>query len=300
MEDGAPLGPQHYNGVYIAEEKVKRSKDRVNIAKQSSTDPADSGYIILFDNDNLKAGDVTFGPLTGWENPFQLKDPGSFIDGGAWLLKYLESFQAALASPDWLQQYPKFVDRDAFIDFFLLVELSKNPDGYRGSTYLYKDAGNSPLVAGPAWDYNEAYGTCCGYPIEGWQNGGASGPGVSGGSAISVEGWRFNICDDPERCTVEPGDGTSRWYRRMWQDKAGFRKSAAARWETLRSGPWSDAAVGQLLDGAVATLSEAAVRNYEKYSSSGVNWRGEVEKLRDWVLKHMAWIDTAIAEAAAA
>ena len=27
-------------------------------------------------------------------------------------------------------------------------------------------------------DYNEAYGLCCGYPIEGWDKQGASGPGA--------------------------------------------------------------------------------------------------------------------------
>lgn len=51
---------------------------------------------------------------------------------------------------------------------------------------------------------------CCGYPIDGWQRGGESGPGTSGGSAISPQGWRFNICVDQGRCLIEPGDGTSR------------------------------------------------------------------------------------------
>lgn len=73
---------------------------------------------------------------------------------------------------------------------------------------------------GPPWDYNEAYGLCCGYPIEGYLDEGCSGPGVAGGSAISPEGWRFNICEDAERCVVEPGDGLSQWYRRLWQVRA--------------------------------------------------------------------------------
>lgn len=41
--------------------------------------------------------------------------------------------------------------------------------------------------------------------------------GVSGGSAVSPQGWRFNICADQGRCLVEPMDGTSRWFRRMWE-----------------------------------------------------------------------------------
>ncbi len=56
------------------------------------------------------------------------------------------------------------------------LQLTKNNDGYRGSTYMHKDR-DGPLAAGPAWDYNEAYGLCCGYPIEGWDKQGVSGPG---------------------------------------------------------------------------------------------------------------------------
>ena len=41
--------------------------------------------------------------------------------------------------------------------------------------------------APPAQDFDEAFGTCCGWPIEGYQDGGASN-GSSGGSAISPEG----------------------------------------------------------------------------------------------------------------
>jgi hypothetical protein len=45
-----------------------------------------------------------------------------------------------------------------------------------GSTYLHKDR-DKPVAAGPIWDLNEAFGLCCGYPIEGWDKDGVSGPG---------------------------------------------------------------------------------------------------------------------------
>lgn len=77
-----------------------------------------------------------------------------------------------------------------------------------------KDPGR--LVMGPAWDYNEAYGLCCGYPISGYMRNGVSS-GLSGGSAISPEGWRFNICQEPRRCQRDPIDGVSQWYRKMWE-----------------------------------------------------------------------------------
>ena len=82
------------------------------------------------------------------------------------------------------------------------MEITKDPDGYRGSTYFTKEA-HGKLKAGPIWDKNEAFGQCCGFPIEGYQKGGESCPDgncISGGSGISPQGWRFNICQDSYRC----------------------------------------------------------------------------------------------------
>lgn len=72
----------------------------------------------------------------------------------------------------------------------LAVATNPSPDKHppvvpkcSGSVYMHKDR-DGPLAAGPAWDYNEAYGLCCGYPIEGWNNQGVSAPG-----AVPPSGW---------------------------------------------------------------------------------------------------------------
>lgn len=44
------------------------------------------------------------------------------------------------------------------MDYFLNTELTKNPDGYRGSIYMYKDAGPKARTRWIPWDYNEAFG----------------------------------------------------------------------------------------------------------------------------------------------
>ena len=130
----------------------------MDIAKLTPPDLS-GGYIFVYDNDNVEAGDVTVGPAAGWDHPFVLKYPSELpSDGGAALLDYINRFQAALEAPDWLQRaggdaYSALIDGPAAVDYFLLVELTKNPDGYRGSTYLHKDK-NGPLKMGPAWDYN--------------------------------------------------------------------------------------------------------------------------------------------------
>jgi hypothetical protein len=127
--------------------------------------------------------------------------------------------------------------------------------------------------------------------------GGVSGPGVSGGSAISPEGWRFNICEDQERCLQHPGDGTSRWYRKMWQDPR-YREETAGRWQELRAGPWSDDTVLSLYNGAAERLEPAAERNTALWSEELQfgPWEVEIDNLRTWILERMQWMDQALSD----
>ncbi|EFN58239.1 hypothetical protein CHLNCDRAFT_142143 [Chlorella variabilis] len=294
VDDGAPaLSPAHYHGIYIGLEKLKVAPQRVAVAPLEPPNLS-GGYLFSYDNDNLEEGDVTFGPLQGWQHPFQMKDPKKAgPEALAWLTGYLQAFQDALEAPDWLirsPSYTTFIDGPSWLDYFLLTELTKNPDGYRGSVYLHKDR-DQPLAAGPIWDLNEAFGLCCGYPIEGWDKQG---------------GWRFMICADPERCRVNPTDGLSRW--RMWQDPR-FSFGARARWAALRSGPWSDAVITQMVADVSALIRPAVLRNFDRYaavllkpwySSAEQEWTTEVANLQDWLSKHLAWMDAAFAQSGAA
>ena len=55
----------------------------------------------------------------------------------------------------------------------------------------------------------------------GYLDNGFSEPGLAGGSGISPNGWLFNICLQPERCSVldsyDPGNGLAVWFTRIWQ-----------------------------------------------------------------------------------
>lgn len=311
VDDGKPLSMENYAGVYLATEKIKRDKNRVNIEKMDDEDPS-GGYIFAYDNDNFDWDELTVGPLNGFVNPFVVKEPDAFIDDGQFLIRYLEDFQASLkrigdggeaVSVD--RSYTDYIDLDSAIDYFLLVEMTKNPDAYRGSTYMFKDKGDGKIGFIP-WDYNEAYGMCCGYPIEGYYNRGVSGPGISGGSAISEEGWRFNICEDPERCQVDPSDGISFWFVSMWKDPS-FRNATSERWNELRQTVWSDNAVEKLFDDAVGALDEGpALRNTERYvdilypngdAPATVDtsiWKFNVESMKTWLFGRLAWMDEAL------
>ena len=180
-----------------------------------------------------------------------------------------------------------------------MVFFKQNPDAYRGSVYMYKDVGER--IRFMPWDYNEAYGRCCGYPIEGYMQAGQSS-GLSGGSAISPEGWRFNICAEPARCLVDPTDGISRYFRRMWEDAA-FRSAVSSRYRALRAGPWSDGTLRGWFASNVAEMRDAAVRNNERWKEvmlagttrdAEAAWMAEVDTLQNWLFARLRWMDTAL------
>ena len=50
------------------------------------------------------------------------------------------------------------IDVDSFITQFLIEEIALNSDGFETSSYVYQVADNSPLRAGPPWDYDACFG----------------------------------------------------------------------------------------------------------------------------------------------
>ena len=310
MEDGQPLSLDDYRGVYVLVEKMKRDKNRIDIEKMDDKDPS-GGYIFNYDNDNYDADETVLGPFTnfGMNHPFVMKEPKELTqEQRDYLTRYLNEFMQSLTSDNWLdlpedQSYKSYIDEESFIKYLLAVEITKNPDGYRGSTYMHKDK-DGPLEMGPMWDYNEAFGLCCGYPIDGWQREGESMSGIAGGSAISPNGFRFLICEDQERCQVDETDGVSFWYRKMWQDPS-FRNATSAIWKDLRAGDWSDESIMDIVNSAKDQLDQGAVtRNYEAYSDillegmptvDGRNvWQNETDRVETWLFERLHWMDKAL------
>ena len=62
----------------------------------------------------------------------------------AWLLRHLNQFEAALHGADFRDEtkgYRAFIEPDSFIDYHLIVETTKNADGFRFSVFFSKDRG---------------------------------------------------------------------------------------------------------------------------------------------------------------
>jgi hypothetical protein len=155
---------EDYQGVYLLMEKIKRDNDRVDIAKciekDTIGDDLTGGYIIRIDKGERNQE-------TGWSshlNPngvfFQYYYPKSRDiqdQQKAYIQNVLRQFEDCLAGNDFNDPqlgYSQYIDIESFIDYLILNEFSKNIDGYRFSTYLYKDKDSKggKLKMGPIWD----------------------------------------------------------------------------------------------------------------------------------------------------
>jgi hypothetical protein len=138
----------------------------------------------------------------------------------------MNRFEAALyggSFGDPVNGYAKYIDVMSFIDNHLWVEIHKQIDGYRLSTYYAKDRGGK-VYSLPLWDYNLCLGNADyldGFNPSGWYLGGGTYP------------WYPRLFADPEF--------TLKYWDRYWQ---------------LRRTMFSTPAIMARIDGLVAELSD--------------------------------------------
>ncbi|MEJ2704970.1 MAG: CotH kinase family protein, partial [Sedimentisphaerales bacterium] len=279
--NGGGISSDDYVGVYVLMEKIKRGPNRVDIAElkpnQNSEPEISGGYI--FKKDKLDSGEPTFGTSTG-QTLIYLDPSGTEITAPQqqWLKNYLNEFETILYRADFadpVNGYAKYIDVDSFIDHHILVELCKNIDGFRLSTYMYKDRGGK-LEMGPVWDYNLSLGNA--NYLQGWM----------------PTGWYYSQLSDSEYP----------WWRRLFQDPA-FCMRYADRWFELRRNLFATSRLLGDIDEAAALLDEAQARNFEHWRILGSyvwpNWfiantyDEEIEWMKGWLEDRLAWMDGQIA-----
>ena len=266
-----------YVGIYVVMEKIKQDPARVSITELLPTDETPpgitGGYIIK--KDRLDPGDSGF--LTSRGQQLAYVDPKEneiTTAQAAWLKSYLDGFEAVLYGPDYqdpVAGWAAYIDAGSFIDHHILVELTKNIDGYRLSSFMFKDR-LGKLNMGPIWDYNLSLGNA--NYLDGWK----------------PTGWYYDLLND----TDYP------YYRRLFQDPE-FKQLYADRWFELRRGPFSNERLLADFDGAIAQLQEAAPRNFQRWPIIGVyvwpnwyigtTWQNDVAWTRQWLVDRLAWFD---------
>jgi hypothetical protein len=268
-----------YQGLYILTEKLKRDKNRVDIAEMDSTDisgeAVTGGYIYEVSQ---------AGPEFGERRRF-IYPGGDAIrpEQAAYIRNYDDGFRNIMTRSTYADPntgYPAWIDVDSFIDEILVQEACKNSDAYGWSSHFFKDR-SEKLQAGPVWDFDQ-----------------------------SLSNSTFNDGPNYSEWIIEKPDFDG-WLRqnyppfwiKLFREPA-FKEKLSNRWESLRKGPFHTDSLIQFIDQTAANLNEAQERNFQKWPILGVEiWRStpgwkernayqkEVDYLKAFLANRLNWMD---------
>lgn len=289
-----------YNGVYMLLESIKHDSSRVNISKinpdEISGDDLTGGYIIKGDKIQGVSPDRYFviTPSQHYEGsrdyPFTYVYPDYdeiVPQQKDYIRRFLTEAEEALNGEsfnDPATGFRKYFDVSSFVDFQIIQEIVNNVDGYRYSTFFYKDKDShgGKLHAGPLWDFDLCYGN------EDYAD-----------FNLETDIWLYTKFSD------EYGN-RMHWWARMMED-LGYRAVFTSRWKQLRREAFATDSVMAFIDNSIMLLGDAIDRNFAKWPILGTyvwpnffigaDYGEEVGYLTQWLKDRMTWIDGNIVNA---
>ncbi len=286
-----------YIGVYVFMERIKQNPGRVDVDEltidETSGNELTGGYIVKIDK-------TTAGGVVAWTSPyasappgwgpitFQMHDPeiGELHPNQlTYIQNYITDFETALDGANFADPilgYAPYIDVPSFIDFMIVNEISKNVDGYRISTFMYKqkESNGGKLVAGPLWDFNLAWGNadyCQGGNTSGWE------------------------IDFNSVCGGGGGLQNPFYWTKLVQDNE-FAHGLNCRWQELRQTTLETNYLLDYIDSIALYLSDAADRNFNKWPTLGTyvwpnnfvgnTYQEEIDYLKTWLVARLNWMDS--------
>ena len=286
-----------YRGVYVLMEKVKQGKNRVPISDlyptENAGDDVTGGYLLKIDKSSGSPSttwksNYTSGITATQKCEFQIEYPQYGIitqQQLVYIRDYINNWEKKLMTEDMNDpkaSFRDYMDVSSFVNYFILNEVTRNVDGYRLSTYLYKDKESlgGKIKMGPAWDFNIALGNAD--YLEGWKTDGFVY------KAMENDGGKNDYWQVPF------------WWNKLMQD-ASFRKALATRWKTVRSSFLNTNTLFATIDSAQVALKDPLIRNFQKYPLMGKKiWPNyyvgatlsdEVNWLKNWIQGRLVWLD---------
>lgn len=145
------------------------------VTPKNDYNTADNGYAL--ENDNyidadsfMLPGMFEIGTIpgvtvlgSGYNNRIAIKDVGDTAKANGLTSKEIEKhfLKAWAAVEDFSsEEYQQYYDMDSWAKLYLMYEVAKTYDCYAGSLLMHRDglSENDKLIAGPAWDYDIAFG----------------------------------------------------------------------------------------------------------------------------------------------
>jgi hypothetical protein len=281
-----------YEGIYILYEKIKRDKNRVDIAKLDADDIAgDSltgGYIVGLGGDDDEW--MSNWPATTGEDLYyhlRYPKPGNYQPAQLnYIQNYIDSFEVAVNSSTFSDpygnHYSHFIDVNSFIHHFFINDMSRNVDGLKQSTYLHKDktSKGGKLMFSALWDYDVAYGN-----IDYCDSG-------------IPTGWAYLYNSN---CQGEWFADVPTWWVQLMSDTS-YTNQLKCEWDRLRQTTFNLTNIFHDIDSIATYLDSAQVRNFNRWQVLGIDleafpgpvpttYQGEVDYLKTWFTNRINWLD---------
>ena len=255
-----------YIGVYTFCDHKEVAPDRVNIEVATETD-IEGGYYLEIE----EAMDEPVCFKTVWDTPVMFHEPEKPTEAQQRYVKeWFNGFEHALERVQGEHDYAyrSYIDIPSFINYYIIQEITKNPDGnVRKSTYLTKEKGK-PLEMYHVWDFDITLGNCDYTNFE------------------KPEGWQMRYV---------------KWYNQLFFDPD-FKKAVVDRWNELYSTLLTQ--VPAFLDRQHALLAGAEARNFDRWQILGVKvWPNyyafptygqEYAFLKEFYEARLAWLNNRI------
>lgn len=254
-----------YNGTYQLGEQLKISKNRVNVG--------DDGFLLEIDGKAAEE-DITF-KVSHIGQPINIKDPDVEVgsDDYNFVVNYLNTTDQVLFSEDFadpVEGYKKYIDVESFVDWYLINEITKNPDSRFFTSCYMNLSREGKLKMGPLWDFDIAFGNIDYHP-----------------QVIGLEGFWVK---------------TSPWFTRLFEDPA-FVSLVKERFAYFYG---KQNEIFLEINHNAEYLQYAAVENNNKwgtlYNYTWPNYeilgkyQNEVQNMKNWLSRRFEWLNTAISE----
>ena len=166
-----------YNGLYCLQDHMEAKPSRVNVEGyilDGSGKLTDVGFLVEFDwiKENRNPGAVEgrdyfalpdknflcFLRYPQYDDDGFENNPALYQQAFDYVKDYVTSVHNAIIDHN-KTEFESLCERDSFIDYFIVQEMSRDIDGGYLSTFFNKKPGGK-MQMGPLWDYDLAFGNC--------------------------------------------------------------------------------------------------------------------------------------------
>lgn len=277
--NGTVRYPGTYAGIYVLQERIRRSPDRVAVDKlepeHTRAPQVTGGYLLKVDRTGPGEGgfwSANQGMVYVEPSEAEIRLPERTAQR-QYLQTHFDAFGAALYGANWRNPntgYRAYIDVDAWIDYHLVNVLTFNVDALRLSAYLYKPR-NGKITFGPQWDFDRALNST---------DGRDANPRIW--SAPNGSGTDFF------------NETTQAWWGRLFQDPDFFQQWID-RYQDLRAGHFSTTNLHRLVDQLTGEVRKAQPREQSKWGGSAPprgGFQGEINSLKAWLSNRVTFMDS--------